>query len=58
MATETISQADAPVPSSLPENPSLPPVSAGSKLVVFLFILGFVLLGSMILGELILKLFR
>jgi hypothetical protein len=55
MAVGTVSQPDNPVSSSLPENPNSP-VSTGSKLVVFLFILGFLLLGSMILGEVFLKL--
>jgi len=55
MATEIPSQAD-PVPSSLPENPGPLAVSGEGKLVVFLFILGFFLLGATVLGELVLKL--
>ena len=56
----TVSQADQPVLPAAPENPdnNAPPVSTGGKLVVFFFFLGFLLLGSMIVGELVLKLFR
>ncbi len=69
MASGTLSPADQPVPAA--EQAGIPkqefgngsenilePVSAGGKLVVFLFILGFVVLGSTILGELVVKLFR